>query len=315
MSDFSFSLQRLLNTPLLATERHAAMVVAAVRSQLGFHSLRMPDDNSGDVTLSEGDLDMLALSGRETAVTTNKSRRARRKIYEEAGYIAIVPVWGTLTKATGSMDPSSGMTGYNRIEQKMAEAQQDPDIRGIWLDHDSGGGEAGNMLGLANFIYRSSARFGGKPVWAMASAYSYSASFGVMCGADRVICTPDGGVGSVGTLMLYANQSKFYKAKGIDVRVLKSGSKKARLNPFEEPDDETLAHYQEQLDHLRDLFSASVALHRGKAIHADPDKAKKKVLETEGEDYRAELARAIGFVDAVMTEQEAFASFVQFLSR
>lgn len=315
MSDFSFSLQRLLNTPLLATDRHAAMVVAAVRSQLGFTTLRMPDDSGGEVTLSEGDMDIMALAGRQTAVATNKARRDRTKIFEQAGYIAIVPVWGTLTKSTGAMDPSSGMTGYNRIEQKIAAAQQDPEIKGVWLDHDSGGGEAGNMLGLANFVYRSSARFGGKPIWAMASAYSYSASFGVMCGADRVMCTPDGGVGSVGTLMLYANQSKFFKAKGIDVQILRSGKDKARLNAFEEPDDGTLAHYQEQLDHLRSLFAAQVAQHRGAAIHTDPAKAEKKVLETEGLDYRAELARAIGFVDAVMTEQEAFASFVEFLSR
>lgn len=307
MSDYSFSAQRLLNTPLMATERHAAMVVAAVRARIGLNSITMPDEDGGQITLSEADLDIMARGGQQSAIASNKQRRERRKIYEEAGNIAIIPVWGTLTKNTGAMDPSSGMTGYNRIEQKLMTAMNDSDIRGIWLDHDSSGGEAGGMLGLANLIYQCSARRGGKPIWSMAAAYSYSASYGLMAAADRVIMPPDGGVGSVGVIQLHADQSKFLKQKGIEVTVLRSGERKARMNPFEGLDDKTIEEAQAQLDELRGYFAASVALHRGIT--------EKRVLETEGSHYTAGRARAIGFVDAVMHEQEAFASFVKSLNR
>lgn len=307
MTDFSFALQRLLNQPIMATERHAAMVVAAVRDRLGLNSIRLPDDEGGTEVLTEADLEILARTGREKGQVSQQQRRERRKIYEEAGNIAIIPIWGTLTKNTGSLDPSSGMTGYNRIEQKVAAAQMDPDIKGIWFDHDSGGGEAGGMLGLADFIYQSSARFGGKPIWAMASAYSYSASYGIMAAADRVIVCPEGGVGSVGVILLHADTSKFYRQKGIDITVMRSGRRKARANSFEPLDDEETRHLQQQLDDLRGLFAAQVAKHRGIA--------EKRVLETEGLDYMGDRARAIGFADAVMSEQQAFASFVKFLNR
>lgn len=307
MSDFSFSLQRLLNTPLLCTEKHAAMVVAAVQDRLGLSSLRMPDQDGGHSSLTEADLDIMARSGREQGGASKQLRDSRSKIYEQAGFVAIVPVWGTLTKNTGSMDPSSGMTGYNRIEQKIVTAQDDPQIRGVWLDHDSGGGEAGGMLGLADMIYNLSARKGGKPIWSMAAAYSYSASYGIMAAADKVIMPPEGGVGSVGVIMLHADMTKFYKSKGIDITVMRSGKRKAKFNSVETPDGETLEHIQAQLDDLRGQFAAQVAKHRGIS--------EKTVLETEGLDYMATRARAIGFVDAVMSEQQAFASFVQFLSR
>src|SRR4051812_33983812 len=139
--DYSFSIQRLLNTPHAVTRSHAAMVVAAVRSQFGFSSLHMPEESEdgSDVLLTEGDLDMLALSGRQQATVTKTARSERRKVFEEAGPIAYIPVDGTLTKKTGSLDPSSGMTGYNRIEQKIASAAMDPAVKGILLDIDSGG--------------------------------------------------------------------------------------------------------------------------------------------------------------------------------
>lgn len=324
MSDFSFSLQRLLNNPLMCTPKHAAMVVAAVQDRLGLTSLRMPDQESGGTrVLSEADMQILAGEGRASAEQSRMQRKARVKNYEQAGNIAIVPVWGSLTKNTGSMDPSSGMTGYNRIEQKIAEAQQDPNIAGIWLDIDSGGGEAGGMHGLADYIYRNSARFGGKPIWSCAAAYAYSAAFGIMTSGDRTFCSVDGGCGSVGVLMLYVNAEKFYGKQGIEITVMRSGADKARLNQFETPDDKVLAHVQQQLDDLRDVFVSLVARNRLAAIApANGERknsrilaAEKTVRETEGLDYMGPRARAIGFVDEVCSEQAAFESFVRFLNR
>lgn len=315
MSDFTFSLQRMLNTPLFCTPKHAAMVVAAVQDRLGLTSLRMPDQNGQTVVLSESDMALLAGEGRVRADQSRMQRKSRVKNYEQAGNIAIVPVWGSLTKNTGSMDPSSGMTGYNRIEQKIAEAQNDRDIAGIWLDCDSGGGEAGGMAGLSDYIYRSSARFGGKPIWGCAAAYAYSAAYGILTGADKTFCSPDGGCGSVGVLMLYVNAEKFYSKQGIDITVMRSGADKARLNQFETPDEKVLAHVQKQLDDLRDGFVTLVSRNRGKAIAPTLKAAEKIVRETEGLDYMGPEARAIGFVDEVMTEQAAFESFVRFLNR
>lgn len=323
MGDFTFALQRLLNQPLLCTPKHAAMVVAAVQDRLGLSSLKMPDQDGGHYTLTESELRIMAGEGREAGEESRMRRKARVKNFEQAGNIAIVPVWGSLTKNTGSLDPSSGMTGYNRIEQKVAEAQVDRDIKGVWMDYDSGGGEAGGMLGLQNYLYRNSARFGKKPIWGCAAAYAYSAAYGLLASNDRVFCSIDGGVGSVGVIMLYVNAEKFYSSKGIEITVMRSGSDKARLNQFETPDDKVLAHVQQQLDDLRDLFVAGVAKCRLDAL-VPPNgtrknsrilEAEKIVRETEGLDYMGARAGAIGFVDEVTSEQEAFESFARFLNR
>lgn len=321
MADFTFSLQRLVGQPIAATENHAAMVVAAIRSQLGFTSLHMPDDDGAEVTLSEGDLDLMALVGRERAIATKQARGDRRKIFEEAGAIAYIPVDGTLTKKTGSMDPSSGMTGYNRIEQKVAAAANDSSVKGILLDIDSGGGETGGLFGLTDFIYNASQRRGGdKPIWAITGSSAYSAAYGIMAAADKAIAAPEAGVASVGVIALHADKSKFYKQRGIDLTIVRSGPAKASINSMEplvktgadgSVDDSALRHLQQRVDDINDLFVSSVARHRAHIKGF----TEKTIRETDGSDYIATRARAIGFIDEVMTEQQAFATMLQAVNR
>jgi signal peptide peptidase SppA len=304
MSDFTFSLQRLLNTPLATTPRHAAMIVSAVRSRLGFTGLKLPEgEMDGDA------MDSMAFLGKVMAVDSVQQRQRRTNTFAQAGPIAIVPIHGTLTKTQEAMDPDSGMTGYNRIEQKIADAfdaWQRKEIKACWLDVDSGGGEVGGMLSLANFISSCSQRAGGMPIWAYLGDYGYSAAYCLASAADRVITSPTGGAGSVGVIALHADYSKAYAKEGITVTVLRSGKDKARANEHEPLEDRARDHLLEQMDEIRDLFAASVALFRG----ID----KNRVLETEGLDYMGRHARAIGFVDDVMWEQQAFASLLQLVS-
>lgn len=303
MANFSFSLQRLLNTPLCATPRHAAMIVAAVRSRLNLGSLSM----GGGITLDAQDLDQLAMTGRGIAAESVQKRDRRVNIFEKAGPVAIIPVHGTLTKSQEAMDPESGMTGYNRIEQKLDAAMRDDQIKGIWLDIDSGGGEAGGMISLARFIRdRCSVAglgSGGKPVWGMAAPYAYSAAYGLLSACDYTIASLDGGVGSVGVLCLHADYTQYLENEGIKITVLRSGAKKAKGNPYEVLDDETRAHIQGQMDELYEMFTDMVGEFRGIG--------QKKVRETEALDYMPNAARAIGFVNEVSTEHEAFEKFLR----
>lgn len=303
MGNFTFSLQRLLNTPLAITPANAAMIVAAVRSRFNFSALQV-----GDRSLTVDDMDMMAFEGRQFAAESTQTRKRRMKLFEEAGPIAIIPVHGTLTKTQyDSLDPESGMTGYNRIEQKLDAAMADDDIKGIWLDVDSGGGEVGGMMSLARFIRDRVSVKGlgsaGKPVWAMASPYAYSAAYMLLSAADYTIGSLDGGAGSIGVLCLHADYTEYLKEEGIKITVLRSGERKAKGNPYEELDDETRDHIQSQMDELYGMFCGLVAEFRG-----IPEK---RVRETQALDYMPEAARAIGLLDEVSTEHEAFERFLR----
>src|SRR3546814_16186265 len=61
---------------------------------------------------------------------------------------------------------------------------------------------------LAEAIYANSARFGGKPIWAMLADHSHSASYWLASAADKVFMPKLGTAGSIGAVILHAEMSK-----------------------------------------------------------------------------------------------------------
>jgi ClpP class serine protease len=60
--------------------------------------------------------------------------------------IAVLPVSGTLVSKTRSLQPYSGMTGYNGIIARLQQAMSDPGVDGIMLDMDTPGGMVSGAL-------------------------------------------------------------------------------------------------------------------------------------------------------------------------
>lgn len=303
MTDFTFALQRLLNTPLACTEDHAMMIVAAIHGRFNFSAF---ESSTGQV-LDQVEMTALAARGRNDAAA-RRTYREQGKIFHQQGSVALIPVHGTLTQRTAAMDPESGQTGYNRIEQKVDEAVNDPDIAGIMLDVDSGGGEAAGMADLADFIHARRFRSGGpKPIYARANAHAYSAAYFLLSAADKSFVPETGGAGSIGTLALIPNISGKMEKEGVSIKVMRSGANKARINGIEEPDDESLARVQADLDSLRAIFVDRVARNMGIS--------KKSVLETQAESYMGGRAKTLGLVNAVASPLEAMAELQRKISR
>lgn len=287
----AFSLQRLLNTPLALLPERAAMLVAAVHSRFNITALQTPG-----MVLDASAMHAMSDQGRDEASRRNARRRG--KSFDQAGPIAIIPVYGTLTKTYG-LDPESGMTGYDGIETKLMDAMADDSVRAIWLDVDSGGGDVNGLFGLVDLIYNSSERRGGKLIVGMAADDAYSAAYAIASAADIVAVPRTGGVGSVGVITLHAERSKQLEQDGITVTVIRSGQEKARFNSVEPLDDAVRARVQAEMDEIRTIFVDTVARNR--------DLSAKIVSETEGLTYMGRHARAIGFVNEVASEQEMFA--------
>lgn len=296
--------QRLLNQPLALHPSYAAMVVAALHSRLDINSLQMTgefnypgvQDHRDTTELNREGMQILAGEGRVQARVA--AERRGRKLFAEDEKVAIIPVEGTLVKSWG-LEPESGRTGYDGIERKLVAAQADPEIRGIWMQYDSGGGDVAGLFPLVDLIDAMSVRNGGKkPIYAMISDHAYSAAYALASAADKVFVPETGGAGSVGVITLHADMSKFYEKAGVNVTVIRSGERKAKPNSMEPLEAEDLQRIQGQIDKIRDLFAGRVARSRGIP--------KSRVLKTEAVDYMGDDAVAIGFVDKVASEHQAW---------
>lgn len=310
-------LQRMLNRPLAIEPSYAAMMVAALNSRLDIDALHMADGEfhyPGGVSprvegrrLDREALDALAEDGDAQAKVQTGDREKRRKLFDFADNAAYIPIEGTLTKSWG-LNPSSGVTGYDGIETKLVASQADPDVRGIFLGIDSGGGDVSGLFPLMDMISAMSVRNGGKkPIYAYAGDYAYSAAFALAAAADKVFVPETGGVGSVGVITMHANQGPFYEQKGVELTIIRSGKHKAKPHPLEALDPADEARVQAEVDRIRELFVSRVA--RDRQIPAS------RVFKTEALTYMGEDAKAIGFVDKIATEHQAWDALQRAIAR
>jgi signal peptide peptidase SppA len=300
--ELSKIMQRVMHSPLAMHPARAMMVMSALRSKYALNSLRLSDEQYLDGVA----MDALAEDGRRAAVADRARRQGR--IFDESDGIAIIPVWGSLTQSWG-LDPFSGTTGYDGITAKAMAAAEDENIKGIWLDIDSGGGDVAGLKACTDILRALSMREGGsKPIFAFANEFAYSAAYAIAACADKVFCPEFGGVGSIGVITVHATFARAYEKEGVDITVIRSGEQKARANSVELLPESTKNHIQAQCDTIRDWFVDHVA-------ECMPAITKNKVRETEGLDYMGRDARAIGLVSDVCSEVEAWGKLLRRINR
>lgn len=284
--------QRFLNQPLCIHERQAPMLVAALNARLGINALQI-----GEQTMGRQEMAAYAEAGK-TEAGVRQARRREGKIFEHTEGVAVIPIEGTLANSWG-LDPYSGFTGYDGIENKLLEAERDPEIRAKVLLIDSGGGDVAGLFDLADLAYSMNAKNGGKLTYAICADHAYSAAFALATCADKVWVPRTGGTGSVGVIMLHVDQSEQLAAEGLKVTVIRAGAEKYRAHPAEELPEHTRDYMQGQCEEIRDIFIETVARNRG--ISA------KRVRATEALDYMGVHGLEQGFVTNVGSKHQAWA--------
>lgn len=290
MSNYQHLATRLFNTPIAIAPQKAEIVMAALADRFGVTKLFR---QSGDVVvLADGG----AKAFLEGAAT---DERAEYRPYEVIAGVAIIPIEGTLVQKLGSMHPYSGMTGYDGIRAMLSMAMNDKDVRAIVLDVDSPGGEVAGCFDLVDAIYEASAT---KPIWSILTENAFSAGYAIASAASRVIVPRTGGTGSVGVICMHVDMSQALSKSGIEVTLIHFGANKADgadSKPLSKP---ALARYQKDVDTMGELFVETVARNRSMSAA--------KVRDTEASCFLGADGVDIGFADAVMAPDEAFASLL-----
>ncbi|WP_341810573.1 MULTISPECIES: S49 family peptidase [unclassified Wolbachia] len=204
--------------------------------------------------------------------------------------IAIIRIYGVLTKKTEAFDHILDMTSYENIHEEIESALEDKSIETILLDIDSPGGEVNGVFDLADFIY--SAR-GKKRIIAIANDDAYSAAYAIASSAEKIFLTRTSGVGSIGVIASHIDQSGFDEKQGIKYTTIFAGSRKNDLNPHEPMTSESLESLQKEVGRLYEMFVQLIARNRGLSIE--------KIRSTEAGLYFGEKAVEIGLADGVTT--------------
>lgn len=306
-----FLMDEVFNRPHLISTAKAEMIVSVLAGKMDIRALAgefKHYDQRGMEDLAEmGRLEAREKKQKMSAHSGTAKHRGAGLPYEltDSG-IAVLPVQGTLRRTWG-IGPYSGATGYDGLWTQLMHAISNPDVKAIWMNHNSGGGAVDGLFDLAEAIYANSARFGGKPIWAMAADSALSASYALAAACDKVFVPRLGMVGSIGAVIVHATAARQLEEDGIDVTVFRSKERKMRGNAAEPLDEEMAEKFQSLVDEVDEVFVESVAKWRGLS--------KKAVHETRADVYTGKQALATGLVNDVLTEPEAWMKLERKIAR
>ncbi len=224
--------------------------------------------------------------------------------YESSGNIGVIPILGTLLRRTNGLQAQSGLSSYSDIQQMLQNAVADNSVKGILLDIDSPGGEAGGVFDLADQIFAARKI---KPVWAVANDQAFSAAYALAAAAERIYVTRTSGVGSIGVIAVHLDQSQADKDAGLKYTAIYAGARKNDLSPHNELTDPARNALQAEVDRVYALFVNSVATYR----KLNPE----QVSQTEAALFFGEEGLSLGLATHAGTYADALIDFQKTLTK
>lgn len=298
MSNFPQIASRVLNTPLLLEPGYARVFFSALASRLKIAEL---SDESGPVAMGQ----KLRVDARTYNKTKTNAWGEEEILFQVSDGIALLDVKGSLVHKSGYLKPTSGMTGYDGIINRLSMMLAESDVKGVLMDLHTPGGEVFGCFDTADRIRQLSTK-AGKPIWSLCNDMNCSAGMALASSASRRLITQTGYAGSVGVVMAHASYEDYLEEEGIKVTLIHSGAQKVDGNPYKDLPEEVLSRFQSDTDALRQQFAALVARNLGMTTEA--------VLATEAAIYRGQAAIDVGFADALVNGHEAIAEFSEYLS-
>lgn len=201
----------------------------------------------------------------EDEIAERVGDRASRRGPEQAGAIAVIPIYGVIVPRADLFTRISGGTSVEGFQEMFREALNDPQVSAILLDVDSPGGQTGGVAEMAQEIRQAR---GKKPIAAIANTLMASAAYHLASQADEIVATPSALVGSIGVFHVHQDISAMEAKAGIKTTLTSAGRFKTEGNPFEPLSEEAQQHLQELVDDAYQTFVTDVAKGR-KASVAD----------------------------------------------
>ena len=225
--------------------------------------------------------------------------RAAYRPYKVSNGVLYVPVRGVLVNNM-PWQFGSWATGYEYIRKAVERGLSDPDVKGIMLVIESGGGMVSGNWDLVEYL--SEAR-NEKPMRAVANDYAYSAAYNIAAatGPGNITVSRTGGVGSIGVIITHFEVSKKLENDGITVNIIRSKPGKAEGGPLEALSKGARARLQSDVDELHEQFVNMVATNRSMDA--------KTVDDTDAHTFMGKNAVEAGLADAIGNIDDAITAF------
>ena len=146
--------------------------------------------------------------------------RSRASRGSRSGYVAVIPIVGTISHRIQPMQETSGGISVLEIQREFRTMMAEPSVSTILLEIDSPGGAVPGIPELADEIFAARSK---KRIVAVANSMSASAAYWLASAAGEVVVTPSGEVGSIGVYAMHLDESVALEAAGLKPTFISAG--------------------------------------------------------------------------------------------
>lgn len=219
-------------------------------------------------------------------------------MYEVNGSMATMPVYGKMFPRANMMTRLSGGVSTRKLGRAIDEVEKREDIDKVMMVFDSPGGSIQGLTNTANKIRNMETE-----TVAFAEGLMASAAYFVGSAADRVVASPDSMVGAIGSVAKIVSRAGKLEDEGYDVKVIRSAEKKAKPNPSEPIDEDSVKEVQKLVNAAHEQFVRQVA------INLDLSEETVSNTMADGSVINGSEAEGTNFVDDVATIDEVMDEF------
>lgn len=139
--------------------------------------------------------------------------------------IAIIHVDGPIVGGRGGGGLfEEGLAGSEVLMERIREAKEDPNVKGVILRINSPGGSAAASQEIGDEL--DALRESGKPIVVSMADMAASGGYWLAAKGDKIVANPATITGSIGVIMQMANMEELYEKIGIEPLTIKSGPHK-----------------------------------------------------------------------------------------
>lgn len=236
----------------------------------------------------------------QVSETTFTGADGTRKPFRSKDGIAAIDIFGTLVQRGGWMDAESGLIGYDTVLRQLRAASADPEIRGLFVRYDTGGGEVAGMFAAAEEMAAMAKAEGGKPMFAYLDEFAASAGYVLASTADRIFARPEARGGSIAAIINIVDTSKAFEKAGLDAIIVRAewADRKARPQPGEMIDQEAIDKFSALVTDTSNQIAEFVAAMRGTTEQA--------IRDLRGEFFGGTEMLKLGLIDEIGSERDAW---------
>ena len=180
--------------------------------------------------------------------------------YKVSNGVGVIPIQGGLVNADVpiALCQMFGITTYANLQQAFYLAAEDEEVERVVLEINSSGGAVSGIEPTLEALQFLKSK---KPVATFIDSCA-SAAYWLGSAGQKIVLSKLGIVGSIGVIFQMLNKAEQLKKDGVELFVVRSVEKKARVNPHEVITEDVRLEVQQHVNYIHKQFVHQVATNR-----------------------------------------------------